>query len=461
VFRPHRPTAFPVVLSFGLLLALVPTAAAVSSPPYQHIGTVTEPNSSLNDGFGSFDISFIDVAHDIYYLADRGGCASNMGMTPTSGVCSGPFINGRIDVVDADDGSLIGYIGPDKFAGNYNNPLSGVAACAEKPRDPRSGPNGVLADDKGLVWVGDGNVATGPCGSGANGSFSSGSSSIKLFDPNGTLLAAIDNGGNRRADELAFGRLSTGGGRLLISNPEEVKPSFPFATLIDTDHRTMMGKILFDKTPPAGTPHDALPPVGHGWDSSLQDTGGNGGLEQDVWDPNSGNFLLNVPATTLNPGGEIDVVRPHASNFQGSIVQVIPLDSCGGSGLALDGEMLIVQCGGDIRVLQEDTGAEIARFNEGGGADEIWFNPGDGNVYQGIIGPPVTPQAGIGILHMPTLTYLGIVPVPAGLGTHSVAAGGNNNRIFFPMAEGSIAAHNAGNGGIGMFQHDDSDPPIH
>jgi hypothetical protein len=57
-----------------------------------------------------------------------------------------------------------------------------------------------------------------------------------------------------------------------------------------------------------------------------------------------------------------------------------------GSGLALDGEMLIVQCGGDIRVLRAGTGAEVARFTQGGGADEIWFNPGDGNVYQGIIG---------------------------------------------------------------------------
>jgi hypothetical protein len=451
LFSSKRPVALPVVVASAVIVGLVPAAAAAPSPPYQHTGTITEPNTSLNDGFGSFDISWVDSARDVYYLADRAGTDTN-----------GTFIHGRIVAADADDGSLLSYIGSDKFAGNYNNPASGMAACAELPRDPRNGPNGVLTDAEGFIWVGDGNRATGAC---ANGTVTSAPSTIDVFDPNtGTLLKSIDNGGNRRADELAFGQLGDGRGRILISNPEEVKPSFPFATLIGDHSRAILGKIIYDQVPTAANDHDDVPTDGHGWDSSLQDTGGNGGLEQDVWDPDGHVFLLNVPATLLNPGGEIDVISPFAQDGKGKVLKVIPLDNrnggaCNGSGLAISGEELIVQCGGDIRVLREDTGTLVhAPFSEGAGADEIWFNPGDGNVYQGIIGPPVTATAGIGILDLKHLAYLGVVAVSRGLGTHSVAADSKNNRIFFPMGEGSVAAHNAGNGGIGMFHRDDSEP---
>ena len=435
------PVVVPLVAASALLVGLLPASAA-QTPPYQHIGTVTEPNTSLNDGFGSFDISFVDNQRDEYLLADRAGTDQ-----------TGTFIHGRIVVVDADDGSLIKYLGADQFSGNYNSPASGLSGCAEVPRDPRNGPNGVLTDDDGFIWVGDGNKATSAC-SGAGGTVTSANSTIKVFDQSGALVASIDNGGNRRADELAFGKVH-GSGRILISNPEEVKPNFPFATLINADSRKILGKIIYDEPKPASGLTDAVPPVGHGWDAS------NFGLEQDVFDPEDGLFYLNVPGTVLNPGGEIDVISPEANAAgQGRVVKVMPLDNCGGSGLALAGDKLVVQCGGDIRVIQEDTGQQLGLFTDGAGADEIWFDPADGNVYQGIIGPPIpgVPTAGVGILDVRHLQYLGVVPVAAGLGTHSVAAGGRNNRIFLPMAEGSVAAHNAGNGGIGMFHRDDREP---
>src|SRR5262249_557351 len=150
-------------------------------------------------------ISFVDNRRDEYLLADRGGTDR-----------TGTFIHGRIDLVDADDGSLIGYIGTNQFAGNYNNPASGFSACAEVPRDPRTGLTGVLTDANGFIWVGDGNHATSTC-SGPQGSFTSGESTIKVFDQSGVLVANIGNGGNRRADELAFGKFH-GSGRVLIGN---------------------------------------------------------------------------------------------------------------------------------------------------------------------------------------------------------------------------------------------------
>ncbi|MBV9577858.1 MAG: hypothetical protein JO057_04630 [Chloroflexi bacterium] len=437
------------MVSGTFLLGLQP-AAAEDPPPYEHVGTVTEPNTGLNDGFGSFDISWVDSQRDVYYLADRAGLVLG----------TSTFVTGQIDAVDADDGSFLGYIGQNQFAGNYNNPGSPFNACAEGPRDPRSGPNGVLTDDRGNVWVGDGNKATACSGS----TMIAGTSTIDEFAalPNGSQMTSIPIGGhapnalgNRRADELAFGR-HHGRGLILISNPEEVSPSFPFSSLVDTEQRAIIGTLVFDQTPPSGAKNTTLPSPGHGWDSRIGDLPDPtaGGLEQDVWDADDGVFLLNVPGTLLNPGGEIDVISPDPLR----IIQVIPLSNCGGSGLALSNNKLVVQCGDSLRVLNEKTGDTMATFTAGAGADEIWFNPGDGNVYQGIIGPPVTSTAGIGVLDLRSMQYLGIVPVASGLGTHSVAADANTNRIFLPMAEGSVATHNAGNGGIGMFHKRDREP---
>ena len=430
----RRSIVGSLVLGIGVVFALSQVAAA-DNPPFVHVGTVTEPASSLNGGFGSFDISYVDTQREEYLLADRAGVDA-----------SGNFVHGRIVMVDTRNGSLMGFIGADTFAGNYNNPGSGVSDCAEAPRDPRNGPNGVLTDPDGFIWVGDGNHAAGGC---ANGSLPTDPSTIKVFDQSGNMVANISNGGNRRADELAFGRTSSGAGRVLMGNPEEVKPGFPFMTMLDADNRSIIGKIMYDSQPASGAALNTVPPAGHGWDSSLQDTDENGGLEQDVFDPSNGMFYLNVPATTLNPGGEIDVI----SADSGNIVKVLPLDKCGGTGLALAGDMLASQCGDDIRVVDKNSGREIQRFTQGGGADEIWYDPADGNVYQGLIGMPVTPQGGVGVLDLQHLTYVGVIPTASGTGTHSVAAGGTGNRIYYPMGFGTATAKNLGNGGIVMFQH--------
>ena len=87
-----------------LALGLSQTAAA-DNPPFVHVGTVTEPASSLSGGFTSFDISYVDSQRDEYFLADRAG------VDP-----SGNFVHGRIVEVNTRTGSLMGHIGTDQFA---------------------------------------------------------------------------------------------------------------------------------------------------------------------------------------------------------------------------------------------------------------------------------------------------------------------------------------------------------
>jgi len=61
-----------------------------------------------------------------------------------------------------------------------------------------------------------------------------------------------------------------------------------------------------------------------------------------------------------------------------------------------------------------------------GGADEIWFNPGDANFYLAIFSPPT-----LGVVNADTDH---LVQVLSGKGSHSVAAYAGNNHIFDPGA---------------------------
>ena len=66
-----------------------------------------------------------------------------------------------------------------------------------------------------------------------------------------------------------------------------------------------------------------------------------------------------------------------------------------------------------------------------GGADEIWFNPGDGNVYfartaAGLLGVADADEGRL------------LQNLPTGVGSHSVAAYAENNHVFVPVNGGGI-----------------------
>jgi hypothetical protein len=397
-----------------VLLGLAPTATAgddhsSGSTVYHHIGTVTEPAvSAIQAGmtptnptgrFASFDISWVDSARDVYYLADRS--------------------NNAVDVIDTTDGSFVMFLGHGAFAGV-------IAAPPFPPGPNRSGPNGVVTDDDGNVWVGDGLI---------NGV---GHSSLKAFNPTtGVMIANIDNGGAGRADELAFGR--TGGGRILIANPNE--PTTAFVTLVNTQTKMILRQVRYDAPANAA----GVPPAGHGFNTFFgTPTPSQHGLEQPAF--LNGKFYLNVPATVQNTGGELDVSDPNT----GVITAVLPLATCGGTGLAaLPHNELLVECGDSARILDAH-GNELVRFPEFGASDQIWFNPGDGRAYFAL--PPnatLRPgiPAGLGALDVANRRSLGITPAAGAQGLHSIAADAHNNRIFIPSSDNP----DNGGGGIAMM----------
>ena len=398
-----------LVLTAVLIVGLAPAAVAADDPPgastFHNIGTVTQPAiAAIAAGktagnptglFASFDISWVDNAHDVYYLADRS--------------------NNAVDQVDASDGSFVQFLGQGKFAG----------VVVGAPTN-RSGPDGVVTDRDGNVWVGDGF-------SPVNGDTTS---HLKGFNPDtGAMFADVDLGGTGRADELAFG--AVGGGRILIANPDELTSAF--VSLVDTSNQSIIGQqIKYDAMPNT----TGVPPAHHGFNTNFGGT--QHGLEQSVFSNN--HFYLNVPGTVQNPGGEIDVFDAN----QPVITDVFPLTTCAGTGLAVGPQDdLIVECADSVRILDpKNHGHQEAIFAQFGGADEIWFNPGDGNAYFPLaanttLRPGIA--TGLGILDVVNNRPVGgvplngknsgITPVSGAQGVHSVAASSKSGRIFLPSSD--------------------------
>jgi hypothetical protein len=289
--------------------------------------------------------------------------------------------NNAVDLIDAKTGTFTGYIGHGAFAGNTGSRTS-------------SGPNGVLDDSAGLVWAGDGN------------------STIKVLNPTpGTsFIKSIPTGGTKRADELAYDPQDQ---VIVIANDFE-----GFLTFINVKTQSVATHFYYsDNT------------VGQPATVSGHSTAG-GGIEQSVWDPKRDVFYQAVPANSPSTQGFIDVFSPN-----GSLVNTIPVPGCdnGPTGLALGASnMLLGACDNGAAAVETGGQGHLRTITSGvGGADEVWFNPGDDLFYLAISGT-TTPSLGVVNGHNAKL-----VTTLSGHGGHSVAAYAGNNHVFDPEKSGS------------------------
>jgi hypothetical protein len=92
---------------------------------------------------------------------------------------------------------------------------------------------------------------------------------------------------------------------------------------------------------------------------------------------------------------------------------------------------LLVGCGGGkpLIVIDAMTGKMIAAVDGTRGADEVWYNPGD-NMYYAPAGFGANPVLSV----VDASTNKLVANLPAGPGSHSVAAYRENNHIFVPIA---------------------------
>src|ERR1700730_18179579 len=255
-------------------------------------------------------------------------------------------VTGNIFVADRSNASV------DIFSGSSQTFLGRATGfTGQQATTSASGADGVLTVTSGgttTIYAGDGN------------------STLKVSNATNpatpTLLQSISTGGSFRVDEMAYSPTA----HLVLAANNADMPAFG---------------NLFSTTGPATAPATLLNPPGHITVPAAQGGIAGGGLEQPVWNPNTGTFFITVPALagTNNPGGVSEI------STTGAVLRTIDfgtlgITSCAPTGLALGGSgNLLVGCGnvGASAILLNPAGAGsiVKTFSGLGGSDELWYDP--------------------------------------------------------------------------------------
>ncbi len=367
-----KKLAVPIVTGLLLVMSAGPAAAS---------GTVSFNKDINPPSTRSFDISFVENSTGLDFVADR--------------------TNNAVDMLDAKSDSFLGYIAKGQFTGTGPSPCLAPGnshACG--------GPNGVLTDSSHDVWAGDGN------------------STVKVLKPeqgtgSAAVLADISTGGKYRADEMAYDPIDQ---IVLVANDAEGFLTFIHANGGSSSVETHFYYSDNQVSKPATVNGLATP---------------GGGIEQSVWDPQTRLFYQALPAcsdATCSPvtTGRVDVFRP-----DGTFVRSHSIPGCtnGPTGLALgEAQRFLGACENGAAVIQVQSGTVQDIVANVGGADEVWFNPGDHQFYLGISGSGTTGDLGV-VTRGPGNHFTGTLLT--GHGGHSVAAYAGNNHVFEPEKNGS------------------------
>lgn len=299
----------------------------------------------------AFDVSWNDNSTQRYYLADR--------------------TNNAIDLVDSATDTFVGFIG----RGHY----TGTRPCPGQPKELRlcSGPNGVVTDDLGHVWAGDGDGDI---------------IEADATKPGTSIIRSIATGGKGRLDELAYDPTD----RVLMAENDGDSP--PYVIFVSVNDGSVLSRYVYPK--------------------------GQDGMEQPAWVRQTGLFYQNVPGTK----NRIDVFDPHTLPRP---VKSFPVECTGGllgltlSGLAVGPNGVLMAVCGSVGGLAIDstTGKAGRIISQGADADEVWYDPGSGDYY-------FSRQSEVAVVIAASEKFLTYIP----LGSHSVAANARNRHIFVPVA---------------------------
>lgn len=388
------------------IIAGVPPSPVGSAPP----STLTS-TSNLDGGFGatftqvgtlpvpgltSFDISYVNstihggtVPSGLYSLADR----SNKVIDTWLFEFAPPLYFGQT----AD------------FVGVVGNPVN----------NDLSGPNGQLtfsntASGQFEIWAGDGPQANAGCPAFLNGICST----VKVMDYfRAGPAQVIPTNGAARAGKLCH---DPDHHLIMAANDAEYDFKFgtPFVSWISTDTYQVVAQMLIPQA--------------------------TNGIDQCEYDQTTGFYFLNLPEVN-GPGndtadGNVLVIAPPTSSnqFTPTVVAtyIIPTIDCAGpQGMTIGPEpQLLLGCSAvgpngvqNSLIINKHTGAVLAIGWGVGGADEVWFNPGDGHYY--ITGPSL--------------------PTPALAVVDGTGAGAVDQLIATPKIDG-VSAHSVA-GSIGTY----------
>src|SRR5262245_7759128 len=381
-------------MSKGKLLACLVGAGvscllAVAARSAEETYTVTTV-IPVPGGLTSFDIAFVDANINTFVLADR--------------------TNKSIDVVDTATNTLTHqYTASPPFRGVFNP--NGLANA--------SGPNGAIIVDQREIWATDAPVLN--CSGTPQVCAVVTPSSIKVIDlATGATTHVIPNGGARRADELCEDVKH----EIVLSANDD--PIDNFLTFINTETYSIIGtnhkldgsdpdfKITLTPTP-AGTTNVAAD-----------------GIEQCKFNPRTGSYYLAIPATVVTtptgdqpgPGVVLKISKKAPFHIEETITIPASTGCTGPQGLAIGPRHQIqLGCGGasTASIIIDDRSGPVATViatqTGEGGADEVWYNPGDNSYFI------ARSAAGkLGVEDAGSSPPQADADVPTTLGSHGVAA---------------------------------------
>jgi hypothetical protein len=182
------------------------------------------------------------------------------------------------------------------------------------------------------------------------------------------------------------------------------------------------------------------------------------GLGGVAFNPNTGHFLLaNANASGDLTLGTIDEINPRIGNINGPVVvNSFPVRNCMPRSIVQGpGNSFLVGCAdhdgvtfpANEYVIDGSSGAILATIDKVGGADQIWFNPGDSRYY--VAAPDMSTGAVLGVIDARSNTWL--QNVPTNTNSHSVAVDSSNNHVFVPLQSGPPCTTQSANGCIGVY----------
>ena len=411
-------------------LSAVPTPAALSLLKTIPInGTAASTSTKLF----SFDISYVDPATGLFYLADRS--------------------NAALDVIDT-TGAFTGKA--ETLFGQIGGP--GIGFAGDTGSTATSGPNGVAAASP-CVFASD----SAASGGGRVVSINTGVSFT-------TLASSVNTGGVARADELAFDPKDN---VLVVINNADTPP---FATFLNVNPSTcaltIASKLTLNAANKINATNGAEQPQWQGFFTqkfflSVPEVDGDGsgafpkGAVAQI-NPNGtleGLYQVNFcqPAgNTVGPNGDLQIgcnsvfdtsATPTSTTHK--CTAVVPSPSPAGTAAGAP-----ATCNNGISGAQEvvcnpfngctPSNGSIVSVPGVGGGDEVWYNPGDGNYYATAGNNPGGPALAVIASKTNKLTQsvstLPPVPaVPSGAGkhsagtVHSVAASAINNHVYVAL----------------------------
>ena len=435
--------------SFFILLALLTSGAALvhgtafaQDETYVNVGQIAVPG-----GLTSFDIGFVDPKIGRYFLADR--------------------TNKTVDDV--------------KTSNNTIHQLAKGEFFGLQPGSNTSGPNGVItANNHKEVWAADGVQCTNVLPALTCGTVLKTSRIQVISLETGEVTHTIDNGGQRRADELCEDPQDH---VVLVANDDDADL---FLTFISTNTYEILGKMKLDGTDP-----------------NARKVKATDGIEQCQWSPRTGKFYLAVPEVNGDGHNTQPGVVLEINPVSRTVRNIFPIDfgflpqsgtpgtpgftpatafCLGPQGLAIgpEGEILLgcsngsnsnptLSVGQGSVIINERNGDLVRSLNGLNGSDEVWYNPGNNHYFLAESNHKVFPHSDPN----PAVPILGVVdqrpdtigedadPATVG-GSHSVAVDPVSNQVYVPVNAGAnaLCGQNSTTGCIAIFMTANSDPGI-